>query len=232
MLGSMFEGALRRSEITALVWADIGKHSEGTSVHVRTSKRNQDGAKPDCRYIRRGAAALKALKRVHSDVDADGPDDKIFPLTPDSVNNRIKAALNAAGINTSNVSAHSLRAPHAVELAKRGATVADGRSTTWFSAMPETWSPVGTQSPDSCRIEERRELRMPKTRANREAVRALIHEPTYRTINAYAKSNGIDVADAIDRTIHGGIRSGAFGHRPRESRPIPTPTYGIPFPSN
>lgn len=239
MLGIAFEGALRRSEITALVWADIAEHSEGASVHVRTPKRNQDGAKPDYRFVRQATAdALKTLERIRSEVDADSPDDRIFPLTPASGNDRIKAALNAAGIDTSKVSARSLRAAHAVELAKRGAAVADiATSGGWsdhnmFSAMSAASSPVGTQSPNSCRTEDRRELRMPKTRASREAVRALIHEPTYRTIKAYAKSSSIDVADATDRDIHVGIRSGAFVHRPRESRPIPTPTYGTPSPSN
>ena len=63
--GLLFMGGLRRSEVSALRWADVADagDADGILVTVRRSKTNQAGETNDVRYLKNGAArAIRALR--------------------------------------------------------------------------------------------------------------------------------------------------------------------------
>ena len=50
------DSAARRSEVSALRWADVEDAGDGILVTVRRSKTNQVGETSDVRYLKNGAA--------------------------------------------------------------------------------------------------------------------------------------------------------------------------------
>ena len=57
------DSAARRSEVSALRWADVEDAGDGILVTVRRSKTNQVGETSDVRYLKNGAArAVRALR--------------------------------------------------------------------------------------------------------------------------------------------------------------------------
>ena len=56
--GLLFMGGLRRSEVSALRWANVADagDADGILVTVRRSKTNQVGETSDVRYLKDGAA--------------------------------------------------------------------------------------------------------------------------------------------------------------------------------
>ena len=60
-------GGLRRSEVSALRWADVedagGGDADGILVTVRRSKTNQDGETNDVRYLKGGTAWSRSRRR-------------------------------------------------------------------------------------------------------------------------------------------------------------------------
>ena len=61
------DSAARRSEVSALRWADVEDAGDGDGilVTVRRSKTNQVGETSDVRYLKNGAArAVRALRAV------------------------------------------------------------------------------------------------------------------------------------------------------------------------
>ena len=60
--GLLFMGGLRRSEVSALRWADVADagDADGILVTVRRSKTNQVGETSDVRYLKNDAARAPA----------------------------------------------------------------------------------------------------------------------------------------------------------------------------
>lgn len=119
MLGCLFYGALRRSEVAALKVGDVAPQDDGcVLVNVRASKGNQHGDAEDVRLIVNGAAGALAALVVGREAGAS-----VFGLSASQVNNRVQALARQAGV-VGRVSAHSGRRGMATELVKRGADTA------------------------------------------------------------------------------------------------------------
>ena len=116
--GLLFMGGLRRSEVSALRWADVADagDADGILVTVRRSKTNQVGETSDVRYLKNGPArTVRALRAAA----APAPADRVVPLSPKMIGLRFTAAAEAAGLER-RVTAHSGRVGLASELTSRG----------------------------------------------------------------------------------------------------------------
>ncbi len=101
IIGLLFHGALRRSEVAALVAGDVEAGEDGTAlVTVRQSKTNQEGARRDVRLVKNGYAA--ALLALCADLDSDEP--VFYGLNGASIGRRFAAAARHAGFKAT---AHS-----------------------------------------------------------------------------------------------------------------------------
>ena len=121
--GLLFMAGMRRSEVSALRWADIVESTDGDGmlVTVRRSKTNQEGETNDVRFVKDGVArALRALRAATSTESGD----RAVPLSAQMIGLRFTAAAAAAGVE-SRVTAHSGRVGLASELTSRGASTTD-----------------------------------------------------------------------------------------------------------
>ena len=121
--GLLFMGGMRRSEVSALRWADVADagDADGILVTVRRSKTNQVGETSDVRYLKNGPArAVRALRAAA----APAPEGRVVPLSPKMIGLRFSAAARAAGLER-RVTAHSGRVGLASELTSRGASTTD-----------------------------------------------------------------------------------------------------------
>ena len=121
--GLLFMGGLRRSEVSALRWADVEDAGDGDGilVTVRSGKTNQDGETNDVRYLKNGAArAVRALRAAV----APAPAGRVVPLSPQMIGLRFTVAAEAAGLER-RVTAHSGRVGLASVLTSRGASTTD-----------------------------------------------------------------------------------------------------------
>ena len=120
--GLLFMAGMRRSEVSALHWADVADAADGDGVlvTVRRSKTNQEGETTDVRFVKGGVArAIRTLRAAAT----PGPTDRVAPLSPKMVGLRFQAAARAAGVER--VTAHSGRVGLASELTSRGASTTD-----------------------------------------------------------------------------------------------------------
>ena len=88
---------MRRSEVSALHWADVADAADGDGVlvTVRRSKTNQEGETTDVRFVKGGVArALRTLRAAAS----PAPEDRAVPLSPKMVGLRFQAAARGAGV--------------------------------------------------------------------------------------------------------------------------------------
>ena len=119
----VFHGALRRSEVAALRWADVDLSAGDDIVVVSLSlpKTNpvEDGG--DFRQLVGGCA--DALRRLHATAKP-APADPVIGLGVHQINRRFAAACEAAGLEGRRT-LHSGRVGLAVELAARGASTRD-----------------------------------------------------------------------------------------------------------
>ena len=121
--GLLFMAGMRRSEVSALRWADIVESTDGDGmlVTVRRSKTNQEGETNDVRFVKDGVArAIRALR----DATSPEPGDRVVPLSAQMIGLRFTAAAQAAGVE-SRMTAHSGRVGLASELTTRGASTTD-----------------------------------------------------------------------------------------------------------
>ena len=119
----LFMAGMRRSEVSALRWADVADATdgEGILVTVRRSKTNHEGEGNDVRFVTDGVArALRTLRAATSPV----PGDRVVPLTAQRIGLRFTASARTAGIE-SRLTAHSGRVGLASELTSRGASTTD-----------------------------------------------------------------------------------------------------------
>ena len=123
IVGLAFMAGMRRSEVSALRWADVADAADGDGilVTVRRSKTNQEGDVNDVRFVKGGVArAIRTLREAMT----PKPDDRVVPLSPQMVGLRFTAAAAAAGVDQ-RVTAHSGRVGLASELTSRGASTTD-----------------------------------------------------------------------------------------------------------
>ena len=95
--GLLFMAGMRRSEVSALHWADVADAADGDGVlvTVRRSKTNQEGETTDVRFVKGGVArAIRTLRAAAT----PGPADRVAPLSPKMVGLRFQAAARAAGV--------------------------------------------------------------------------------------------------------------------------------------
>ena len=117
LVGLLFHGALRRSEVAALCWADVDLN-DGEDVVVTLRRSKSDGGQADVRHLVGGCAA--AVRRLYA-ATAPEPADSVTGLGVDQINRRFAAACAAAGLEGRRTS-HGGRVGLAVELAARGAS--------------------------------------------------------------------------------------------------------------
>ena len=92
----LFHGALRRSEVAALCWADVDFDAgDGVVVTVRRSKSHPAGGRADVRRLVGGYTA--AVRSLHAAVSPE-PRDSVVGLSVDQINRRFAAACVAAGL--------------------------------------------------------------------------------------------------------------------------------------
>ena len=121
--GLLFMAGMRRSEFSALRWADVvdSTAGDGVLVTVRRSKTNQEGEVNDVRFVKDGVArALRTLRGATS----PEPGKRVVPLSAQMIGLRFTAAAQVAGVE-SRVTAHSGRVGLASELTSRGASTTD-----------------------------------------------------------------------------------------------------------
>ena len=117
IVGLLFHGALRRSEVTALRWGDVDLH-DGEDVAVTLRRAQPDGGRrDDVRHLVGACAA--AVRRLHAAV-APAPGDRVVGLSVHQINRRFAAACAAAGLEGRRTT-HGGRVGLAAELAARGA---------------------------------------------------------------------------------------------------------------
>ena len=119
--GLLFMAGMRRSEVSALCWADVADAADvdGVLVTVRRGKTNQEGEVTDVRFVKGGVArAIRTLRAA-----SPAAEDRVVPLSPKMVGLRFQAAARAAGVE--HVTAHSGRVGLASELTSRGASTTD-----------------------------------------------------------------------------------------------------------
>ena len=91
----LFHGALRRSEVAALCWADVDfRDGDDVVVTVRRSKSDPTGGRADVRRLVGSCAA--AVRSLHAAVSPE-PGDAVVGLSVDQIN-RFAAACAAAGL--------------------------------------------------------------------------------------------------------------------------------------
>ena len=74
--GLLFMGGMRRSEMSALRWADVdvAADGDGVLVTVRRGKTNQEGETRDVRFVKGGVArATRTLRAAASPAAPDPP---------------------------------------------------------------------------------------------------------------------------------------------------------------
>ena len=122
--GLLFMGGRRRSEVSALRWADVADAGDGDGilVTVRRSKTNEEGETNDVRYLKDGAARAVRTLRVGTSPE---PARRVVPLSPQMIGLRFTVAAAVAGIER-RVTAHSGRVGLASELTSRGALPVTG----------------------------------------------------------------------------------------------------------
>ena len=89
--GLLFMAGMRRSEVSALRWADVvdSTDGDGVLVTVRRSKTNQEGEVNDVRFVKDGVArALRTLRAATS----PEPGDRVVPLSAQMIGLRFTAA--------------------------------------------------------------------------------------------------------------------------------------------
>ena len=121
--GLLFMAGIRRSEVSALRWADVVESTDGDGmlITVRRSKTNQEGEVNDVRYVKDGVArALRTLRAATT----PKPGDHVVSLSAQMIGLRFTAAAATAGVQR-RVTAHSGRVGLASELTSRGASTTD-----------------------------------------------------------------------------------------------------------
>ena len=166
---------MRRSEVSALRWADVANSTDGDGmlVTVLRSKTNQEGEVNDVRFVKDGVArALRTLRAARS----PEPDDRVVRLSAQMVGLRFTAAARAAGVE-SRVTAHSGRVGLASELTSRGASTTDVMLAGNWKTSRMVAHPQATRHRPHPRRPARQPARSPLAFAIRRATRSTPADP-------------------------------------------------------
>ena len=89
--GLLFMAGMRRSEVSALRWADVVDSTDGAGILVtgRRSKTNQEGEVNDVRFVKDGVA--RALRTLRAATTPE-PADRVVPLSAQTVGSRFTTA--------------------------------------------------------------------------------------------------------------------------------------------
>ena len=120
MIAVAHDAALRGSELLALTWADV-EPSQGNEcglVKIRRSKSDQTGQGGVAPISEFASKALARLKPNNTN-----PNHPIFNFSPNTLNRRLRAAAQTAGINLKHISSHSPRVGMAQDLAAYGTSM-------------------------------------------------------------------------------------------------------------
>ena len=121
LLRTQHDGMMRISETLDLLWGDIQYNPDGSgsgTATIRSSKTDQEGIGAD-QWLSTGTmAALEATRPSEYQ-----PEDRIFKMTPQTAERRIRQAGIAAGLGV-NLTGHSARVGMTQELVKAGIHVA------------------------------------------------------------------------------------------------------------
>ena len=139
--GLLFMAGMRRSEVSALRWADVVDSTDGAGflVTVRRSKTNQEGEVNDVRFVKDGVA--RALRTLRASTSPE-PSDRVVPLSAQMIGLRFTAAALAAGVE-SRVTAHSGRVGLASELTSQCFVSPPRRALSAVAAPASTRKPRG-----------------------------------------------------------------------------------------
>ena len=111
----MSDAGLRRSEASALVWADVTRAEDGSGrLTIRHSKTDREGEGAVVAITASAMADLEAMR------DGAGSEDPVFGLGDQQISRRIKAAAHAAGLGEG-FSGHSGRVGMARRMTSNGA---------------------------------------------------------------------------------------------------------------
>jgi len=138
-----FAGALRRSEIASLRFADLSKEPGlGLTLDIRQSKTDQEG-EGHLVYVRRLESEYDPVRALDAWREASGlSQGAVFrpvtrggnvqekPITGRTANNVVQEAVQLAGLDPEEYSAHSLRAGHATQATKNGVPAEIAMQTT------------------------------------------------------------------------------------------------------
>lgn len=137
-----FAGAFRRSELAGILVSDLTWTAQGVVVLVRRSKTDQrgEGKQKAIPFVEGPLCAAKALRAWLEASRTDmGPVFRGFtvagtlkqaPLSPQAVALVVKAAADAAGLDSAEFSGHSLRAGHVTQARSLGVSDATTMATT------------------------------------------------------------------------------------------------------
>ena len=89
--GLLFMAGMRRSEVSALRWADVvdATDGDGVLVTVRRSKTNQEGETNDIRFVKDGVA--RAIRTLRASMSPESGD-RVVPLSAQMIGLRFTAA--------------------------------------------------------------------------------------------------------------------------------------------
>lgn len=128
LLSVMRDGLLRRSEAVAIRWGDITARGDGSAtLLIRRSKTDQTAEGADAFLTPRSFDLItrfrlelmqrQAMSRVENE-------HKVFDISESQVNRIVKRAVKLAGITGSGYSGHSLRRGMAIDLIRKGESIA------------------------------------------------------------------------------------------------------------
>ena len=150
--GLLFMAEMRRSEVSALRWANVADaaDSDRVLVTVRRGKTNQEGEVRDVRFVKDSVAhAIRTLQAATS----PEPEDRVVPLSPQMVGLRFTAAARAAAAVEARVTAHFGTGGAGSELTSRGASTTDVMLARELEDEPDghQLQRGGNRRPRSCR---------------------------------------------------------------------------------
>ena len=150
--GLLFMAEMRRSEVSALRWANVADaaDSDRVLVTVRRGKTNQEGEVRDVRFVKDSVAhAIRTLQAATS----PEPEDRVVPLSPQMVGLRFTAAARAAAAVEARVTAHFGTGGAGSELTSRGASTTDVMLARELEDEPNghQLQRGGNRRPRSCR---------------------------------------------------------------------------------
>ena len=141
LVALLFHGALRRSEVAALRWADIDL-SGGDRVVVTLRRPGDRGEHEDLRFLAGDSAA--AVRRLHA-ATVPAEKDPVVGLGVHQINRRFAAACAAAGLEGRRT-AHSGRVGLALDLTARGASTSTVQAAGGWKGPAMVFHYTGTSA--------------------------------------------------------------------------------------